>query len=72
MYLLDGAEIGYEECMRTVVAALEDGEYVSHAYHQGADCYWLEEAHPWFSSPVHLTDEGVTVGDKVIEAVQAC
>ena len=72
MYLLDGVEVGYEECIRRIIEALEDDEPVSHAYHQGVDCYWIEAEHPWYARPVALTDSGVEVGGKILESVLAC
>jgi len=71
MYLLDGIRVKYEVCVRRVVAALEDGDAVSYAYHRGADCYWLDREHPWYAQAVLLTDDGVVAGGRVLEGVIA-
>ena len=59
------------EVLKDVNLKLEEGEFVSHAYHCGADCYWIDGEHPWFARPVTLTDEGVVVEGRVLEHLLA-
>ena len=69
MYLLDGAEVSYEVLLEAVFEALESNVRVAHAYHRGADCYWIGEDAPWHARPVNLTDNGLEVEGRVLESL---
>ena len=71
MYLLDGRQASWNACIEVIVEALEMGEPVYHAYHHGADCYWIELEPPWFAQPVELTDDGLVVNGRLREPLLA-
>jgi hypothetical protein len=65
--LVDGKLLNYNACIKALIEALEEGIWVTHAYHLGTDCYWIDLEGPWFSKPVFLSDEGLMVNGQVRE-----
>lgn len=70
VYWVDGERLGYDAMLAKVVEALEDCIEVSYAYHRAADCYWIDEEHPWYSKPVYLDDDGIKANGQIIEHLQ--